>query len=83
MKNQKMCRGVGLAAGPAGHKKNRFENRSGESGKTTKNKETNGGNDFSVVSQDAWLEGPALHQVVFIEVKHVAKVPNLISVTKL
>lgn len=62
--------------------KNRCGNRSGERGKTQKNERVDGGNDLSVISQGSLLTGPALHQMVVIEVKHVAKVPVAVPQSK-
>lgn len=66
---------VGAALRRCGRaQKNRFETRSGKSSKTNKNERVNGGDDLPVISQDGVWLGPALHQLVLIKVKHVAKV---------
>jgi hypothetical protein len=54
--------------------KNRLENRSGESSKTNESERVDGGNDLAVISQDGISLSPALHQMILIELKHVAKV---------
>lgn len=62
--------------------KNRFENRSGESSKTSKNKRVNGENDLPVISQDGVSLSPTLHQTMLIQLKHVTKVPMRLIATK-
>lgn len=66
---------------PAGHKKTAAETGAANGAKPKKER-INGGNDLPVISQDGVSLSPTLHQIVLIELKHVAKVLLLCVFTK-